>query len=282
MCCLCGELLRRAERTREPAAPAPRVSVLAAVGHRPERATPPAAAREAREPWLFLALGALTGPVFGLTPLLEYMGWFLASLVHEMGHAAFAWFCGMPAFPAIALDGHAAAMHGEQSPLLVLLVALALAMAAWRWLQGPARWIAGALVAVGYPALALSGAKEVLHLFAGHAGELLFATLALWKTLDGGFTKSRLERALYGTVGWFLVGRNAFLCWRLMHSEAARADYASSGSFGLTNDYLRIAEELLFWRLESVALLMLVASVLVVPAAIALAHFTRGRCVPGD
>lgn len=229
------------------------------------------------EPWMFLGLGALTGPVFGLTPLLGYMGWFLASLVHEMGHAAFAWLCGMPAFPAIALDGHAAAMHGEQSLMLTLLVALALGAAAWHWLEGVSRWVALALIAVGYPALALTQAKDVLHLLAGHGGELLFATLALWKTLDGGFTRSRPERLLYGTVGWFLLGRNAFLCWGLMRSEAARADYYTSGSFGMTNDYVRVAEDLLYWRLESVAALMLLATLCALPAAIAIAHFTRGR-----
>ena len=89
--------------------------------------------------WLYLGLGAITGPVFGLTPMLGYMGWFLASLVHEMGHAGFAWACGMPAFPAIALDGHAAAMHGEQSPALVILIALALSAVAWTKLHGWAK-----------------------------------------------------------------------------------------------------------------------------------------------
>jgi hypothetical protein len=118
--------------------------------------------------------------------------------------------------------------------------------------------------------LALSGARDVLHLLAGHAGELAFATLALWKALDGGFTDSKAERALYSTVGWFLLGKNAVLCWGLMRSEAARADYMTSGSFGFTNDYLRLAEDHLFWRLESVALLMLVATLAVLPLAFGL------------
>ena len=38
------------------------------------------------EPWVYLGLGLVTAPIFALTPLLGFMGWFLASLVHEMGH----------------------------------------------------------------------------------------------------------------------------------------------------------------------------------------------------
>jgi hypothetical protein len=204
-----------------------------------------------REPWLYLAIGIVTAPIFAWTPILQYMGWFLASLVHEMGHAALAWLCGMPAIPAISLAGHAAAVHQEQSVLLALAIACAFAAAAWHFLAGRARWIAIGLVAVLYPAVA-------------------FTTLSLWKVLDGGFTKTPVERALYGTVGWYLLGKNAFLACGLMTSSSSRATYAENGSFGLTNDLIRAAEDVLGWRLESVAFLLLVACVLVVPAALCL------------
>src|SRR6185436_19948299 len=119
----------------------------------------------------------------------------------------------MPAIPAISLAGEAAAVHQDQSLVLALAIACALAAAAWQFLAGRARIVAIALVAVVYPAIAFTGAKELLHLLAGHGGELAFATLCLWNVLDGGFTKTPLERALYGTVGWYLLGKNAFLCF---------------------------------------------------------------------
>jgi hypothetical protein len=240
-------------------------------------ATPPARlsepielASDPREPWIYLGIGAITAPIFALTPLLGFMGWFLASLVHEMGHSAVAWLFGMPAFPAISLEGHAAAVHSDQSLFLALLVWAALATAAWRFLAGRARWIAIGIVAVLYPALAFTRAGECLQLLAGHGGELAFATLALWKTLDGGFTESRLERGLYGTVGWYLLGKNVILCGGLLLSSSSREGYAENGSFGLTNDMIRVAEDVLGWRLQSVALLVLVASLGALPAAISL------------
>lgn len=226
------------------------------------------------EPWTYLAIGLVTAPIFAATPILKFMGWFLAALVHEMGHAALAWFCGMPAMPAISLAGEAAAVHTEQHPVLVALIALGLGVAAWRVFEGRARWVVLGITAVAYPAIALTSAKDLAHLLAGHGAELLFATLCLWKTLDGGFTESRCERALYGTVGWYLLGKNAFMCFGLFGSAAARAEYDQSGSFGLTNDYLRAAQDVLSWRLESVALMMLAVCLCVLPAAIALWRFS--------
>jgi hypothetical protein len=288
VCALCGHLLRREERTAASADP---------VSYRPELATPPPEhrpgapsparsdtfreslrarpteeeTRRARlEPWFYFGLGIVTAPVFALTPMLKFMGWFIASLVHEMGHAAMAWTFGMPSIPAISLAGHAAAVHGEQQVFLVAMVILALAMGAWKWLEGAPRWIALALVLVVHPLLAFTSGKDFLFLLAGHGGELVFAILALWKALDGGFTDSKLERALYGTVGWFLVGKNVFLCFGLMTSASARAHYDENGSFGLTNDYLRLAHDSIGCSLEAVAALMLLASVLTVPAAILL------------
>ena len=260
VCGLCGHLLRREKASATPSASATRPHVVPALV--PQH-------REGREAWIFLGLGLLTAPVFAWTPLLQYMGWFLASLVHEMGHAGLAWLCGMPAVPAISLAGHAAAMHGEQSMLLALSVVVVLAALVWARLAGRARAIALVTLALGYPALAFTGTRDLAHLLAGHGAELLFATLCLWKTLDGGFTDSRAERLLYGTVGWTLLGKDLWLCWGLIQSAVARSEYRTSGSFGLTNDYLRVAE-LLDWKLPVVASGMLVAGCLVLPAALGL------------
>jgi hypothetical protein len=240
-------------------------------------------ARARLEPWFYFGLGIVTASCAAVLSMasglhwIRFMGWFLASLVHEMGHAAVAWSFGMPAIPAISLEGHAAAVHSQQQVFLVLMVSAGLAVAAWRCLAGPAKWTALALALAVHPLLAFTGAKDLLHLLAGHGGELVFATLCLWKALDGGFTSSRLERALYSTLGWYLVGKNAWLCFGLATNAGARATYNENGSFGFTNDYLRVANEVLGWRLETVAALMLIESVAVIPAAIVVWRFVNTR-----
>src|SRR5258708_4474920 len=76
----------------------------------------------------FLGRGLLRAPVCAL-PIVSFMGWCLAALVHEMGHASVAWLCGMPAIPAISLAGHAAAVHSERVLPLVFLIAALLVFA---------------------------------------------------------------------------------------------------------------------------------------------------------
>lgn len=215
-------------------------------------------------PWAYFLLGIPAAALFGALPLTAYMGWFLASLAHEMGHCAASWAFGMPAFPAISLAGDAAAVHGEQMvPLALLMWGGGIAFL-WRLRSTPLR--VGLLIAFAllYPALAFTDAKELVHLVAGHAAELAFAALCLHRAVTGGFTSSRVERGLYAMLGWLLTGFNAWLCLRLMFSEAGRRWYAGNGSFGLTNDYLRAADDVLGWPLQVVAFLMFVPAVGVV------------------
>lgn len=287
-CALCGNLLRAAaasSRAKVEAAGPPPSTFVASFG--PTFATSFAGTRETRtepddprvlglpEPLFFLALGLVTAPLFSVTPLVRLIGWFLSALVHEMGHSLVAWAFGMPSFPAISLTAEAAAIHGDQVVPLVLLIWAGASYAAWRIPHRGLRFTILPLAAIVYPVLAFTGAREALHLFGGHLGELAFAVLCLQRALSGGFTESSAERALYGTVGWYLVGANLFLSLGLVFSASKRALYASNGSFGILNDYLRLAEDVLGCPLEVVAFGMSLVAV-AAPAA-ALVWWRLGR-----
>jgi hypothetical protein len=78
-------------------------------------------------------------------------------------------------------------------------------------------------------------------------------------------------------LGWFLAGKNLLLFAGLATRAASRAHYTENGSFGLTNDLIRVAEDVLGWRLESVAWLAVPCALAVVPAAFALWRLSRRR-----
>lgn len=276
-CSMCAHVLSRSAVATPPAVPtAPgcgaQARITRAAGSAPflgsDSASFPAAAPRPR--WgaaRVLVLGAVLAPLF-LLPILRYMGWFLASLVHETGHCLFAWLFGHPAFPAIRLDGHAAAVHREQHLILVVLVG---AVLAWLLYLARNRRRLRILAGVGlvlYPLLALTEGRDILHLLGGHLGELAFAGIFFVRALSGGVTESLAERVTYAVCAWFLTGRNVVLAFSLMTSEAARAHYAGSGSYGLTNDYLRVARDHLHWSLEGVAGLMLLCSIATLPIAL--------------
>ncbi len=220
--------------------------------------------------------GALLAAVFAALPFLCYMGWFLASLAHEMGHCAVALFFGMPAVPAISLGGEAAAVHGEPILLLRLGIVAALAAGAWRLREPAWRYTAVGAVLVVYPLLAWTDARELLHLVGGHGAELAFGLICFHRALTGGFTSSGVERSLYSMLGWTMVGKNVVLTVGLVFSERARDAYRTNGSFGFRNDYLRVADHLNV-SVELVALAMLLPALLVVPTAIGVYHVGRRR-----
>lgn len=222
---------------------------------------PPLLVRREDRPLVYLGLGAVAAVAFTLTPLLKYMGWFLASLVHEAGHCAAAWAVGCPSIPAIRLDGHAAAVHGDQSKVFAACVLVALGIYAWRKRSIPL----GAL-ALLYPLLAFTGARDWVFLLAGHLSELAIGGVFFWRALVGGFTETRAERVAYAACAWYLVIANIWLAGGLIFSEGVRQWYRGSGSFGLTNDYLRLANSL-HVGVGVVAFFMLLVSLAALPVA---------------
>ena len=73
-------------------------------------------------------------------------------------------------------------------------------------------------------------------------------------------------------MAWYLLLENLWLCGRLMFSPAGRAWYRGSGSFGLTNDYVRVANDLLGTSLETVAAGMFLVGLAVLPLSLLLAR----------
>jgi len=269
-CALCGHVFASRARASSDAQPFKIVPRL-------DEDEAPAAARVfgIPEPWFFLVVGLLTAPMFAATPILQYMGWFVSSLTHELGHATVGWLLGCPSFPAISLSGHAAAFHRPQVLALVGVIAFGLGWGAWHIEPRRVRVVALILVVGTYLAVALTSIREVLFLLGGHSGELVIATVFLWRTMTGGFTAHLAERVLYGTLGGYLLGSNLILTAQLMLSESARRAYASSGSFGLTNDYVRLADHVFGIPLPLVGAIMTCAGLAVIPLAFFFARFAK-------
>jgi hypothetical protein len=258
-CPLCGEQLTMTPRRR--ANP---------VAH--ESAQVPR--REVDGRWLVLGVGLALAPVLTLTPLLRYVGWFLASLVHETGHTAVALLFGCPAYPAIRLDGHAVAIHRDQQPFLCALVVVGLLAFAWSSRGRPWRLALALGLLVAYPLAAFTGIREALFLLGGHLGELAFAAYAFSRALDGGFSGTLAERFAHSGVAWYLVARTGVLTVGLLTSDAARATYATNGSLGLENDLLRFSRSVLHTPSPAVAALLLLLAALVI-VVVALVQASR-------
>jgi hypothetical protein len=178
----------------------------------------------------------------------------LATLVHEMGHAAFGWLYGYPSLPAFDFTyGGGVTLHQGRSWLVLGIVAAAGAAALRALRARPRLRTAGGAVLALHCALALTPAHGAVILAMGHGAELAFATLAFHRALSGRGCTLGAERPLYALVGWFLVLQGLQFAWRLRSSALQRALYAEAKGGGHWMDFSRLGAEYLDAPLESVA-----------------------------
>ena len=228
--------------------------------------------------WRYLIVGMVLALAFTLAPWLRFMGWFLGSLFHETGHVAFSWFVGCPAWPAISLRGHAAAFHQPQNAVVLALLGLGLGAGVLiAWQNRRHLGLAIALLLLWPLVTFVDGLREVGFLLSGHLGELVFAGVFLWRARTGSAIEHEAERPLYACVGWFLLARNIVLTGALTFTESARSLYMTNGSFGLTNDYVRVAGNWLHVPLQAVTGFMLLIALGVFPLVLALTWSPDGE-----
>ncbi|MHC4512130.1 MAG: hypothetical protein ACYTKC_15040 [Planctomycetota bacterium] len=227
--------------------------------------------------WVALGAGGLIAIIDNLFWTSRYTLNFIATLAHEMGHATIATFFGAPSFPAISLDGQAAAFHRSQ--VIGLAIVIWAFMGYWAYYFRHNRPVLIALVTamVLYPLFAFTEGWRLLFFLGGHGTELAFAGICFFRAWTGGFTASTAERTAYATCGWFCFCTNLMFHLKLMSSRGFQIRYASGGSFGLTNDYIRVATDILGCSVSTVALLMLLVNIIVLPAAVVVAVWIWNR-----
>lgn len=191
----------------------------------------------------FAAIGIPLAFVMGLTPFLQFAGWFLRSVVHEFGHTVVSIFCGHASIPKIALSGHAMTAVGDSHWTIRLAVVLGAIGLARAFLGKRTQLIALGAFAVLYPVTFLEPVRFGLILLGGLAFEVVGGAVCLWRCLYGEACHSEPERAGYGMLGWFFCGRIILLGFGLSFSQSTRMEYLSNGSFGLTNDLVRFSSE---------------------------------------
>ncbi len=229
--------------------------------------------REPRWPWLVAGIAAAWLAQFVLP---GNFTWFLAAFPHEMGHATLGCLFGRPSAPAVSLAGEAWAGIGDRRTWLVWTVASVCAIAAFAQREQRARGLLLGIAALAIPAIAFTSLSEVLIAAGGHLGEIAFAAFCYSLCWNGGYTGTVQERIASAMAGALLQANSLRLCFGLLTSDAARDLYATNGSLGMKNDMLVLAEDLCDCRLQAVALVFLVLSVLALPAGLLLGHWRRG------
>ncbi len=188
-----------------------------------------------------LLIGAVAAFVVLMMPYVSFILGAFSTLVHEFGHALFAWVFGYPSIPAFDfVYGGGVAIHFERANVILWAV---YAFSAWLLVRyhkrgGTVVLLLGAIAL--YSLLAFTTAHQVLLLFMGHGTELAFASLFLFRAISGHATFHETERVLYGFIGFLLQFRALQFVYDFFYDPVFR-DFYQQGKGGLTNDFQRIA-----------------------------------------
>lgn len=241
---------RRAEKPPEPGTPGWR-KVL---GH-------PAAA---------FAIGLAAFPLSKALFLPNYVFNFLTTLVHEIGHCAFAWLMGMPSIPGVSILGGGITVWQEQKLPICLAWLAAIGWLGWRFRERRAALAAAVAGGVAYLLLAFTSAREFLPV----AGGVLFevgGAAACFYVATGPSLRREFERPLYALWGWWMLlnrGAETVLMLRDRAYWNASTVYESGLAAGLTND-LEVIRDRLGTAPEPMLKVVLLLCVLALPAALA-------------
>jgi hypothetical protein len=213
-----------------------------------------------------LLIGAGLAALFLAVPFLRFVLGYLTILVHELGHAIFAWLFGYPAIPAFDFHyGGGFTSYENRKALLMLLIFAAWGFALWSYRRHRPGLVAVGVLAGIYTLLALTPLHEQLIGFMGHGTELVFAGIFLYRALSGSAVRLPVERPLYAFLGFFILASDVRFALGLIWSPLERQLYADAKGGGDWMDFSQIAR---FFGvgLESVAGIFCLMALLVVPA----------------
>jgi hypothetical protein len=193
-----------------------------------------------------LGIGFVMGLVLMLVPLLRFIVGYLGILVHELGHAIFAWSFGYPAIPAFDfLYGGGITIYTDRSILLQILVFAIFGYLLYFYRSNRLTLaVLGAGILV-YGLLALTELHQMVISFMGHGTELVFAGIFLFRAMKGSHITHAVERPLYAGLGFFLLFHNFLFVHRLITSENFRQVYAEGKGGLLDHDFTVIGRDFL-------------------------------------
>jgi hypothetical protein len=209
-----------------------------------EPSTSPALSKEA---WRALGIGFGLAFVIHLVPFTRILFAPLSTIIHEIGHAAAAWSYGYQAVPAFDFSegGGVTMIPEERSTAIVVGIYLLFAVLVWRTRKHLPTALAVLILAAAHSSLMWSPVHQGVILGMGHAMEMVFAAIFLYRAMTGTTLLQADERPAYAMVGFLMLLDRLSFFYRLS-SDRDFQEWYSDGKSYADNDLVRIADS--FWN----------------------------------
>ncbi len=195
-----------------------------------------------RQKWGWMALGFCMALVLSFSVFPRWIFGILSVLIHEMGHAAFAWLFGRPAIPSLDLiNGGGITPTFSQSPLLVGLIALSIYLPFAKQRHEPGVNLRAGLCIGLYLVMAFTSLSQVLLIAGGHLTVLISIVYCLHQVMRGTNFKTPLDPPLYAIIGFFNEFHLLNEFWKLTFDPDFRVEYEQAKG-GLPSDFASLGE----------------------------------------
>ncbi|MBX7186698.1 MAG: M50 family metallopeptidase [Vicinamibacteria bacterium] len=217
--------------------------------------------------WRAAGIGLVLAAGLTWFPFLKFILSPLITIFHELGHTAVLWLFGYSAIPAFdfANGGGVTMSDLERSSMIVWAWAFGIVTLGW-W-QRERKGVLVALVALTVLYLYMyNSTRETLAItLGGHAGEVAFGALFLYRGLTGWGCKIEAERPLYAFLGFMSFFAGLHLGFSLMGSNSMEKYWYLQGKGGIDNDLVTGAQ-ILSTKLENVARMLVLCELMAIPA----------------
>lgn len=229
--------------------------------------------------WRSVTIGFPVALVLYLWDWTRVVLYALSVIVHELGHALFAWLAGRGSIPRFDFEyGGGVAPTTTQLWFFLPIYVAFWGYLGWRLRHNRKARIVLPILVILQAVYAFTAVHEVVFLFMGHGFELVIAGVFLYRGLTADAVRHPAEQPLYAALGWFMWMVSLVFAWQLMFDEAFLRFYRVGKGGFLMNDFVRIGDDWLGWRVETVAGVLFGLSILLLPAVwLAARHRTRLR-----
>jgi hypothetical protein len=197
--------------------------------------------------WRALGIGFGLAFVISLIPFTRILFEPLTTIIHEVGHAAAAWSFGYQAIPAFDFSegGGVTSIPDERSTAIVVGIYIVFAVLLWR-VRKHRPTVAALLVLIAFHSwLMWTDWHQAVILGMGHAMELVFAAIFLYRAMTGTTLLQADERPAYAMVGFLMLMSRVSFFYRLATNRDLQEWYTDGKSYA-DNDLVRIADA--FWN----------------------------------
>ncbi len=192
---------------------------------------------------LCLIIGIALGVATFYFPFTRFIFSYLTILIHEFGHAFFAWIYGSPALPAFDFTyGGGVTAHFAQRKEIYYCTFALLIYGLWFLRHNLIPLICNILFLIIFCLTFNNDWADIIRIYMGHGTEIAIAGIFLYRGLTGSQSENLAEQTIYFATAFFIFCQNIDFAYHLQNDVQFLFEY-KQGKGDITHDFHKLSRD---------------------------------------